>query len=504
MFPKNDPVSINILGCCVSRDVFNIDSGLTYQVKGYVQRNCPLDIFDIIPPEYMIEESFVQDIVDHNFNRRNLCTLFNGVGSKKLIDNKGDWIILDTFYAGCGCFKIILPDGYSKVVQTDWGSLLQKLSLKMNGIFKLESIEGHENFLLKIDKFVSFIKDNWGTNVILLDLPRTNKYLAIDGSIQTRLSSHIESINAADEFTKLLLERLDCYFVRMPHPLYGDEYNAYNVQQVHYIKESYQYLKEAVDTIIIGVDISKKLDLLFIKYSQIFHEIAMGLRFSERNTIQRIKNIISSRDSSRYPIAFNLCNQLVIQGSVDALYILSNMYRDGIGVPKDIDFAINLIRKAYSQHQDYGNALIDLLMLKNDNSSLIEIKTISNNLLSSGNSGVFVRLARMYRDGKGVKKDMGKSINYYNKAKSQDLRWSVELFDTLWFLHFPKYDLLLKDAIFELSEKNNPDAMMRLGRMYRDGRGTEQNLVLAKKYMADAVSINPKYTSEYEDFMKGV
>ena len=367
---KNNPVTVNILGCCVSRDVFNFDYGVKYQVKGYVQRSCPLDIFETIPEQYQIEESFVEDIIDHNFNRRSLCTLFNGVGSKKLLDNKGEWIVLDTFYAGCGCFKLTFSDGYSKVVQTDWGNLLRKLSNKMNNSFQVEGIEGNENFGFRIEKFVSFIKNHWGNNVILLDLPRTNKYIAMDGTIQNRITSYIESINAADEFSKLLLQHLNCYHVRMPHPLYGDEYNAYNVQQVHYIKEPYQYLKDAVDVIVQGVDVSKKLDVLYLQYSQLFHQIALGLYISERNTIQRVKNIIRNRETDKYGLALNLCNQLVIQGSIDALYMLSQMYRDGIGTPKDTDYAIELLKKAYSQYQDYGNALIDLLMLKDDDNSI--------------------------------------------------------------------------------------------------------------------------------------
>ena len=496
---KEDSVSINILGCCVSRDIFNLKCGINYTVKGYVQRNCPLDIFDEIANSYKISDLDVEDIVEHNFNKRSLCTLFNGTGSKKLLENKGKWIIIDSFYSGCGCFELTFPDRSCKYIQTDWGTVLKKLVTKLDNGIKCNFIDGNENFLLKIDKFTNFIKNNWGNNVILLDLPRTNQYLATNGTVQIKSTSYIESINAADELCKLLLERLDCHYVRMPHPLYGDSYNSYDVQAVHYIKEAYQYLKEAVDIIVNGVDVYKKLDLNYIKYSQIFHEIALGTRLSERNTIQIIKRIIASKDVVNYPKCVQLCNQLILQGSVDALYLLSVVYRDGLGVNKDIDFAIELMEKAYSQYNDYGNALIDLLWNRTDTESCNKIIRIASQLLDCGNAGVFSRFGRMYRDGKSVEKNIDLSIEYFYKAKSKDLSWSIELFDVMWNANRSEYDSQLKNAISELADKGNPDAMVRRGRMYRYGRGEIKDFEKALFWIKKAADMKKNYVSEYNE-----
>ena len=74
----NQPTSFNILGCCVSRGLFNVSEGMQFRVEGYIQRNYMFDIFEPLPLGDKFELIDADPYRDHDFEKRSLATLING------------------------------------------------------------------------------------------------------------------------------------------------------------------------------------------------------------------------------------------------------------------------------------------------------------------------------------------------------------------------------------------------------------------------------------------
>ena len=86
---------------------------------------------------------------------------------------------------------------------------------------------------------------------------------------------------------------------------------------------------------------------------------------------------------------------------------LGRAYRDGRGVEKDIELATYWLKKASDQNHRYAKIeLFDILWVRNDPESDIEMFELVNGLSNTGDGNVLARLARCYRDGRGVKKDL--------------------------------------------------------------------------------------------------
>ena len=149
--------SFNILGCCVSREAFNAQVGLKHTVEGYVQRNFMCDLFTDLGRH--IDDSDVHDYFVHAFDRRSFCTIINGDGKEKLLNRKGEWIVIDTFYTGEDTVgKITAPDGTVKYVHTDMMDFVERC-INSNAKFKnytFEKICALENYPLDFENIVHF------------------------------------------------------------------------------------------------------------------------------------------------------------------------------------------------------------------------------------------------------------------------------------------------------------------------------------------------------------
>jgi len=99
------------------------------------------------------------------------------------------------------------------------------------------------------------------------------------------------------------------------------------------------------------------------------------------------------------------------------------------------------------------------------------------------NSKAYMQVGRAYRDGKGVEKNADEAIIWMRKATEIDPRWANEFVRTVIARGS---DEDLKEAYnicFSLAETGYASAMGELGRMYRDGKGIDQDLSAAIKWM---------------------
>jgi|GEM_PF-5402553 len=206
--------------------------------------------------------------------------------------------------------------------------------------------------------------------------------------------------------------------------------------------------------------------------------------------------------------AFCRARDYANRGDHGSKWRLSRMYRDGKGVQKDLDKAIELMREVALRRISWSrNEFVDMLHMRGKESDLKEAFNIANNYASEGNEGAIYRLARMYRDGKGVDKDINKAIEWMRKSSDKWYGWSrSELMDLLWQRGNPQ-DLTEMRNVAELTiEKGNPlvkaGALGRLGRIYRDGKGVEKNIGKAIEFMQKAVEINHVWNKELQNLQR--
>ena len=184
----------------------------------------------------------------------------------------------------------------------------------------------------------------------------------------------------------------------------------------------------------------------------------------------------------------NICREKADAGDGDAMAWFARMYREGKGVPQNIDKAAEWMRKAADKNVGWAkNELFDILWRIDTPESLEEMVSVATEFTNAGDAGAMLRLGRAYRDGKGVEKDFEKSIEWMRKASEKT-----------WWLGREFADNLMKSAkeehhkeAFELcsrmvEERNDGEDIGRLGRMHRDGRGVEKDLDKAAEWMRKA------------------
>ena len=119
-----------------------------------------------------------------------------------------------------------------------------------------------------------------------------------------------------------------------------------------------------------------------------------------------------------YEEAFGWQCKGVEEGCMDAMYNLAGLYRDGEGVGKDYDKAIEWYEKVYRLHGEMAGLAANMIgMIYCDEQDDAE-KAFDWALTGAeeGFDAAMSNLGGMYRRGHGVKKNLDKAIEWYQKA----------------------------------------------------------------------------------------
>ncbi|MCB5279965.1 MAG: sel1 repeat family protein, partial [Candidatus Cloacimonetes bacterium] len=171
---------------------------------------------------------------------------------------------------------------------------------------------------------------------------------------------------------------------------------------------------------------------------------------------------------------------------------LGRAYRDGKGVKRDLDKAAEWMRKAADKNVGWAkNELFDILWRIDTPESMEEMISVATANAEAGEGGAMGRLGRAYRDGKGVKRDLDKAAEWMRKAADKNVGWAKnELFDILWRIDTPESMEEMISVATEFAEKGDGNAMGRLGRAYREGKGVPQDFDTAAEWMRKAADKN--------------
>lgn len=123
-------------------------------------------------------------------------------------------------------------------------------------------------------------------------------------------------------------------------------------------------------------------------------------------------------------------------------------------------------------------------------------------LIDSNDPQIFGRLARLYRDGKGVEKNLDKALSYMRIAAFRNISWAKgEYVDILISLKDPLANAEAFSYCYENANDDNPVIECRLSRLYRNGLGTVKNIDKAISWMSRAVISNEGWSGEYVDML---
>lgn len=184
----------------------------------------------------------------------------------------------------------------------------------------------------------------------------------------------------------------------------------------------------------------------------------------------------------KYEDAFVLAEKSAKQGYIPVISLLARMYKDGIGVGKNINEAIKWYRKGAEQ-KDYFNmkALADLLYQEKQYQEAFKWYKI----IVEEHGFEHDKLAKMYYNGEGCKinyqeamrlftilaeKIDNKSMNYLGVMYYKGLGCAVD--------YNKAFEWFKKSALW-----GNSTAQRNLGMCYKNGKGTEKDTVEAKKWL---------------------
>ena len=215
----------------------------------------------------------------------------------------------------------------------------------------------------------------------------------------------------------------------------------------------------------------------------------------------------SSGDPEMEKEAFDIAQQRYAKtGSDMYLALMARAYRDGKGVPKDLSKAVECMQKAAKASPSrYLREYCELLMSTDRPEDHSEAHRICSGLYNkSGSPFSCMMLATMYRDGKGVPKDVSKAMEWFDKySEASGGTRNSEYCEFILGSDDPG----LHEKAWRLcnqyySDTYDPEYCGLISRMYRDGKGVEKDLGKATEWMEKAYINDPgRWGAEFDDLL---
>ena len=176
---------------------------------------------------------------------------------------------------------------------------------------------------------------------------------------------------------------------------------------------------------------------------------------------------LSTADSERK--GYELCSSAIYIDS-KSMVSLSHFYKKGIVVQKDLNKALEYLEMAVSSGVSSAKyEYYDLLLMNSSKESIKKLVELLECDAVTGDPRSIGRLARLYRDGIGVDKDVEHAISLMKEASDKGiLTWDIELVDLLLSTDDDKKH---NDAITHaLKYKNEQKMIIRLARAYSSSK----------------------------------
>gem|GEM_PF-965389 len=159
-------------------------------------------------------------------------------------------------------------------------------------------------------------------------------------------------------------------------------------------------------------------------------------------------------------------------------FVLGMMYKKGDGVPKDLEKALEYLKKSMSEgHPKAHSEFMNVLWTMDTPESMGKLLAVCKGMEESGDPYALMYLGRMARDGKGgLDRDFAKASGYLRTSYEKGLVWSGhELVPVLWQLgdEGSVGEMLLLAEKF--AAEDNAVSLFALGQAHLEGKGVPED-----------------------------
>ncbi len=209
------------------------------------------------------------------------------------------------------------------------------------------------------------------------------------------------------------------------------------------------------------------------------------------------------RTPEAYDELFQTALRYAEKGNSTAMLWCGRAYRDGKGTVQDLARASDCLREASKRMGWAKNELFDVLWKIGTPEAYEEMIGVAESHAATGDGNAIGRLGKAYREGKGVDTDLSKALEYLREASGKGVGWAKnELFDTLWMVGTHEaYEEMIQVAE-DFAASGDANAMIRLGRAYRDGKGVDLDLDKAEALFKQASEKSPSAKRELKTIVR--
>ena len=267
----NDKICVNILGTCISRDIFGMqleDGG--YKIGRFIQDVSPIAIgisnFFSFPYEE-VEQIIGEEIMGGNFLKRNLILDFIGGAIECLSQTDSDYLLLDM-----GCCRYDLYKFSSGKVLTKMHNIQKKQLhffdiLAQNNFINepFDLISDNSDIILLMDRYLPVffekIKELYPIKRIIFIETKISEFtVTSNGSIrQNPYMSILQNWKLRIEYANRLAKKylVGCHWIEFPEWTLSDERHKWGPSALHYGEKYYDYAFSCINEIVKRSDIEK-------------------------------------------------------------------------------------------------------------------------------------------------------------------------------------------------------------------------------------------------------
>lgn len=274
------PITFNIVGCCVCRDIFRICPDDNFKVEKFNQFSNPVSFLDFPLNQNRLALEDLTFLDWSNFVKRNVCLDFNKSVIDYIFSHKSDYLILDLCELRFYLYKITTKTKEEFfITKTRYAEILienaEKIEFLNDAI--IEEIDATDWQIQKcLDQYIEIIKQYYNANQVIL-IKNYPVYKHMDDSNH----SFFEFNSSSNSYVCNKLKKAYNYFeyafkdinvIEFPNHVIGTTNHLWGKDQLHFTDHYYEYLYYCLKNITENDD-KNRLVKLWNKYSLFFKDL---------------------------------------------------------------------------------------------------------------------------------------------------------------------------------------------------------------------------------------
>lgn len=312
------PIMVDIWGSCISREIYNLNSGVI-KLDKYLYRSSCIHAFSE-PVEVDVSMFDNAEQFSGGWRRDVVRSEFMREASTQLENSNAEWIVMDLFDLVEECYalngKPFILDAFGRN-----SPFFRKMKKDCVDFFWYEQPD--EIVQERMDALIKFLTKRYGNNIILNRHLRTgyrininNEIIPFDSYAQELRNSHNQFIRKWEQY---FIDKTACYRIDIAKDFLGDEMFVWSASPVHYEDEFFSQSIRIIEEIIINkptqkefneypysVKLDRILRLLPKNHGKVIMERLFGETYLDRIVLNLDCNVISKYKAVLEKI--HLCN----------------------------------------------------------------------------------------------------------------------------------------------------------------------------------------------------